>query len=460
MKREMSMKNRSITKVLVTIFALGIGLCLQGHPGYGMPPVKRSVLANGLVLLVSEEHSLPLVTIELLIDAGSRRDPAGKEGLAYLTAQGLLLGTKKHSEVEINEKLDYIGASLAVSVGRDYTSLRLRVLKKDLTEGLELFLETITEPSLPEEKFHREVRETEAAIQSSEERPEVVAEKAFRKKLFLDSPYSHPVEGTRESLGRIKREDVVKFHSAYYSPNISIFTIVGDVTVKEVEDSIVPKLSAWHHASVAAEHFSTTFAGGPETVEIDRDISQANIIIGHQGIRRENPDFYALTVMNYILGGGGFGSRLVDEIRVDRGLAYSVASFFGAGKYQGSFQIILQTKNASAREAISLAIEQMKLMQRELVSKQELERAKKYLTGSFPLRLDTQRELVDFLSRMEYYGLGLDYPERYRSLINSVGREEVLRVARVYLYPKKFILTVVANLKEAGMAGPEGAASD
>ena len=456
MKREMSMKNRSITKVLVTIIALYMGFGLQGHPSYGMPPVKRSVLANGLVLLVSEEHSLPLVTIELLIDAGSRRDPAGKEGLAYLTAQGLLLGTKKHSEAEINEKLDYIGASLAVSVARDYTSLKLRVLKKDLTEGLELFLETITQPSFPEEKFHREVRETVAAIQSSEERPEVVAERAFRRKLFLNSPYSHPVEGSKESLGQIKREDVVKFRSAYYRPNISIFTIVGDVTVKEVEDSMVPKLSGWHHANVAAEHFSTTFARGPETVEIDRNISQANIIIGHQGIRRDNPDFYALTVMNYILGGGGFGSRLLDEIRVKRGLAYTVVSFFEAGKYQGSFQIVLQTKNASAREAISLALEQMKRMQQQLVSQQELERAKKYLTGSFPLRLDTQRELVDFLGQMEYYGLGLDYPERYRSLINSVGREEVLRVAREYLQPDKCVLAVVANLKEANMAESGG----
>jgi zinc protease len=456
----MSMKNRSITKVLITIFALWIGFGLQGHPSYGMPPVTRSVLANGLVLLVSEEHSLPLVTIELLIDAGSRRDPAGKEGLAYLTAQGLLLGTKKHSELEINKKLDYMGASLEISVGRDYTSLKLRVLKKHLTEGLELFLETITEPSFPEEKFHREVRETVAAIQSSEERPEVVAEKAFRKKLFLDSPYSHQVEGTKESLGRIKREDVVKFCSAYYRPNISILTIVGDVTVKEVQGSIVPKLSAWHLASVAAEHFSTTFAKGPETVEIDRNISQANIIIGHQGIRRDNPDFYALTVMNYILGGGGFGSRLMDEIRVKRGLAYGVASFFDAGKYQGSFQIVLQTKNASAREAISLAIEQMKRMQQQMVSQQELERAKKYLTGSFPLRLDTQRELVDFLSRMEYYDLGLDYPERYRSLINSVGREEVLRVARDYLHPDKCVLAVVANLKEANMVESGGSAGD
>ena len=457
----MQASTRTITKVSFIIILLFIALGLRGNTSYAMPPVTRSVLANGLVLLVSAEHSLPLVTIELLIDAGSRRDAPGKEGLANLTAEGLLLGTKKHSEGEINEKLDIMGASLETSVGRDYTSLNLRVLKKHLHQGLELLLEMLTEPAFPQDKLRREVRETVAAIQANEERPEVVAEKTFRRKLFLNSPYSHPLEGTEESLGRIERQDMVKFHTAYYQPNNAIFTVVGDVTGEEVDKQIIGRLAVWPRSTtIPAEHFSTTFAEGPKIEKIDRDITQANIIIGHQGIRRDNPDFYALTVMNYILGGGGFGSRLMDEIRVKRGLAYSVGSFFDPHKYRGSFQIVLQTKNDSAQEAISLAIEQMERMQRELVSKQELERAKKYLTGSFPLRLDTQKELVDFISKVEYYGLGMDYAEHYPSLINSVSREEVLRMAQRYLHPEKYILVVVANLKEAGMAGPGGSASE
>ncbi len=454
------MKTLTVTKVLVTTIVLWIAFGLQGHTSYGIPPVKRSVLANGLVLLVSEEHSLPLVTIELLIEAGSRRDPAGKEGLAYLAAEGLLLGTKKHTEAEVNEQLDFMGASLESSVGRDYATLSLRVLKKDLDKGVALLMETLTEPAFPEEELRSQVQETLASIQASEERPEVVAERAFRKILFGDSPYGHSVEGTKESLGRIKREDIVKFHTTYYHPNSAIFTVVGDVTKEDVDKKIVPKLTPWSRAAIPAEHLSTTFAQGPKIEKIDRDITQANIIIGHQGIRRDNPDFYAVTVMNYILGGGGFGSRLMDEIRVKRGLAYSVGSFFDPGKYRGSFQIVLQTKNASAREAISLALEQMERMQRELVSNQELERAKKYLTGSFPLRLDTQSELVNFLSRVEYYGLGLDYPDRYLSHIRSLTREDILRTAKQYLHPDRYILAVVADLKEAGMGEPGGSASD
>jgi zinc protease len=155
--------------------------------------------------------------------------------------------------------------------------------------------------------------------------------------------------------------------------------------------------------------------------------------------------------MNYILGGGGFSSRLVVEIRNKKGLAYSVASYFDPGKYPGSFQIALQTKNSSAREAIAISIQEMERIQKELVSEKELEGAKKYLIGSFPMRFDTQGKLTNFLTQVEYYGLGLNYPEKYPSLIQSVTREEVLRVARKYLHPKKYVLVIVANLKEAGM---------
>jgi zinc protease len=186
-------------------------------------------------------------------------------------------------------------------------------------------------------------------------------------------------------------------------------------------------------------------------VKIDRDITQANIILGHIGVSRENPDFYALTVMNYILGGGGFSSRLMEEIRNKRGLAYSVATFFDSGKYPGSFQIVLQTKNASAQDAISLSLKQMERIRQEMVAENELEGAKKYLIGSFPMRFDTQGKLANFLSQVEYYGLGLNYPEKYPNLIRSVSREEILRVARIYLHPENYILVVVANLKEAGV---------
>jgi len=416
-----------------------------------MPPIQRTILSNQLVLLVSEEHSLPFVTIQLLIGSGSSKDPSGEEGVSYLTARGLLLGTSKHTVNQINETLDFMGASLSSSSSRDYATLSLRVLKKDLDKGLDLFMEVLTQPTFPEEEIRRELEKTLAAIQSQEDQHEEVAEKAFQKALFLNNPYGHPVEGTKESLPHITHERILRFFRSHYYPNNAILTVVGDMTNEEIKTKLLPRLEKWPKGDILKSSFSTTFEIEQKTVKINRPITQANIILGHAGVSRDNPDYYALTVMNYILGGGGFASRLMEEIRNKRGLAYSVASYFDPGKYPGSFQIVLQTKNASAREAITLSLQAMERIQKELVSEKELEGAKKYLVGSFPMRLDTQGKLVNFLTQMEYYGLGLDYPEKYPSLIRSVTREEILRVAKKYLHPEKYILVIVANLKEAGM---------
>jgi zinc protease len=172
--------------------------------------------------------------------------------------------------------------------------------------------------------------------------------------------------------------------------------------------------------------------------------------LGNVGSKRNNPDFFAMVVMNYILGGGGFSSRLFTEIRAKRGFAYSVHSAFDFKKYTGSFSISLQTKNASAREAISIVLDEIKKMQTEPVTDKELEGARKYLTGSFPLRLDTQAKLAGFLAQVEFYGLGVDYADNYASRILAVTKEDVQRVATKYLRPDNYILVVVGNLKEAG----------
>ncbi len=416
-----------------------------------MPPVQRTALSNGLVLIASEDHSLSFVTVQILINSGSRRDPSGEEGLAYITAKGLLFGTPKRTVNQLNEELDYIGAELGASSGRDYATLTLRVLKKDLDKGLDLFFDVLTQPSFPGEEVQREIEKTLAFIQSAEDQPGEVAEKEFQKNLFPKNPYGHPVEGTKESLPQLKREAILHFYETYYRPNNAILTLTGDMTPDEVKTKLQPRLEKWPAGEVPKESFTAASASGPKTVKIDRAITQSNVIIGQAGVSRENPDFYALNVMNYILGGGGFSSRITQEIRNKRGLAYVADSFFDPGKYPGSFQIVLQTKNASAREAISLSLQQMEAIRKEPVSEKELEGAQKYLIGSFPMRFDTQAKLANFLTQIEYYGLGLDYPQRYPSIIKAITREEVLRVAKTYLHPEEYILVIVGNLKEAGL---------
>jgi zinc protease len=419
-----------------------------------MSPVQRTVLSNGLVLLTSEEHALPFVTFKLLIHAGARRDPSGQGGLASLTARALLFGTQKQSMASVNEQLDFMGASLSSDAGRDYTVLSFRVLKKDLGDGFKLFMQVLCEPVFPVDEVKSEVARTLAAIRASEDRPGEVAERAFLKALYGDSPYGRPVVGTKESVEKLTVEELRRFYGSHYDPSYSIMVIVGDIDENLLKGTIVPQLSAWKARTAPVSAVETKPENAKETVTIDRPLTQANLILGHGGITRGNPDFYAVTVMNYILGGGGLTSRLMQEIREKRGLAYSVSSNFDAGKYQGSFRVVLQTKNASACDAIRLAVAEMSRMRTQLVSEKELDGAKKYLIGSFPLRLITQDGIASFLLQVEYQSLGFDYAKRYPELIQAVTAEDILRVAKAYLHPETYILVAVANVKEAGLIGP------
>jgi zinc protease len=437
---------------LLLIVLLTWPLCIGSiRPAAAMPTVNRLSLPNKMVLLLSEEHSLPFVTLQMVIDGGSRQDLKGKEGLANLTARGLVLGTSKQDVEAINESLDFMGASLHAYANRDYASIHLRVLKKDLGKGLGLLADAIRRPVFPQEELRKEVNKILGAIKSSEEDPGEVAGKVFYKAVFGDSPYSHPVEGTKESVPGIVRENVLHFYNTFYRPNNAILVVVGDITLDDVKAQIIPLFADWAEGPIPGSTVNPVGAGKGEIIRINRELAQANIIIGGIGVPRSNPDYYALTVMNYILGGGGFGSRLMDEVRIKRGLAYSVGSFFAPMKFQGVFQVVLQTKNASSREAIDLVLKQMELIRREPVDAEALERAQNYLIGSFPMRFDTQGKLVNFLSQVEYFGLGLDYPQKYPTLIKSVNGEEILRVAQKYLHPDQSIQVIVGNLKEAGL---------
>lgn len=434
-----------------SLFAFFAAILPVPAHGSSVPPVQRNVLANNLVLLVVEDHSLPFVVFEMLLDAGSRRDPAGQDGLANLTARGLLLGTAKQNRTTMNESVDFLGAILETSAARDYALVRLQTLKKNLDLGFGLFIEALTAPTFPEGEIGSEVQRVLGQIQAIDERPVRFAEKAFREALFSGSPYGHPVEGTRSSVPTLKKDDVARFYQAFYRPNNAVLTIVGDITPEEVKVRLLPALLDWQSAPKPQAEFKAAYAEGPKTMPFDRKVAQASIVMGNYGLRRDDPDYYSAEVMNYILGGGVFESYLMEEIRVKKGLAYSVYSSFVAEKFQGSFQVVLQTKNASAREAISIAKQQMERMRKTPVSEKALTRAKKYLTGSFPLRLDSQSKLAHFFSLVEYYGLGLDYPDKYPRLINGITSKDVLAVANKYLHPDAAVLVVVGDLATAGI---------
>ena len=409
---------------------------------------QRTVLSNGMVLLTSEQRTLPMVSIELLMDAGSVHESAPQAGLANLTARLLTYGTKRRSALQINETLDFIGASLEAACGQDTASLSMTVLKKDLATGLELLADVLTQPTFPQAEIDRQKQAIIATIRATEENPGAVAGKAFAAAIFPQSPYGRPVEGTEATVKTLRQKNLQDFFARYYRPNRAIIAVVGDVSEQEIASLLNTALRSWAKGEPSAVTTVPVKIGPAKLVRVNKELTQANIVMGQSGVARDNPDYYAIQVMNYVLGGGGVSSRAMDSIRNERGLAYSVYSFFAAEKNHGTFEFVMQTKNESALEAIRIANDEIRRMREEPVSEQELNDAKDYLIGSFPLRFDTNRKVASFLAQVEYFKLGLDYPDRYADLIRNVNREEVLRVAKQYLHPETLITVIVGNLKK------------
>ncbi len=447
------MKSAKLLKHKITFFLFGLVIihCSLFTDVYALNANKK-ILASGLTVLHSEKHNIPVVMVTMIVKASPLNEPKEKAGLANLVAELLDEGTKSRKSSEISEEIEFIGASLGASASGDYTTITLSVLKKDADKGFELFSDIILNPLFLQEELDRKRELIKGSLKQREEDPSFVAGRAFNKEVFGEHPYARLVEGSVETISAITREDLMMFHSKHYVPNNAILSVVGDVTPGDLNSLIKKYLGAWQLAEMPEKQINPM----PEEktkkfIKIGKDVKQATIIIGHLGVSRDNPDYYALSVMNYILGGGGLSSRLMQKIRDDMGLAYDVHSFFMPNKEKGAFQAGAQTKNESANTVIAELLKQIEMIREEAVSDQELADAKSYLTGSFPRRLETSRKIADFLANVEFYNLGLDYAEKYPLYINAATKEDVLRVAKKYLDPENFVLIVVADQEKAGI---------
>ena len=444
------MKSR-FGKILFFTFLLNLGLSLFLDLSYALE-VKRSVLDNGLVLLIVERHNLPVVKVSVGIDAGNLHEPEDKAGLAGLVASLLTEGTVRRTSRQISEEIEFVGGSVDTGGGKDFVTANLSVLKKDIDLGFDILSDILLHPSFPEEEIGKKKDRIKGSLKAQEDDPSFVASKNFIHEVFGSQPYGRLVSGTPETLDSITRDDLVQFHSAYYLPNNAVMAVVGDITGEEVQNLLKKYFSDWHSGQGAV--YSLPLPGrakGRKTVLIDKDLTQASIILGHRGVSRDDPDYYALSVMNYIFGGGGFSSRLMQNIREEKGLVYDIRSYFDANKYGGLFEVALQTKNGSANTAIEEVLREMNLIRTAPVSDQELSDAKSFLTGSFPMRIETSGRIAAFLVAVEYYGLGMDYIDRYPVYITSITKEDILRVAKKYLDPEHYVLVVVANQEKAAL---------
>jgi zinc protease len=420
------------------------------------PPKKtkasRSVLDNGMTLVVMRQPSLPFVVVNMSFKAGCIYDPASKAGLASLTADLLTEGTKTRSSQDISLAIDFVGGSLGSSASVDFAGANLTVLKKDIEVGIELLSDIIINPVFDPEEVKRQREQVIASLIDEKDDPRMVAAKAINKLIYGDHPYRYPANGSLETVPNITRDDLVAYHRKYYLPNNALLVAVGDITETEARQLIDKYFKKWKRAPLSLPEITA-----PKPVKekvgqlIDKELTQATIILGHVGIRRDNPDYYALKVMNYIMGGGGFASRLMTHVRDEQGLVYAIYSYFAAAGHAGSFKAVAQTKNENANKVIEAIVKEIQLMRTELVSADELKSAKDYLTGNFPLKLDTNAKVAGFLVDIENFNLGYDYFDKYPEYIKAVTRQKVLEVAEKYLHPDRYCLLVVANQEKAAV---------
>ncbi|MFH0810867.1 MAG: pitrilysin family protein [Pseudomonadota bacterium] len=429
-------------------------LFLLGMPTAGaaaVPKAREARLHNGLRVVMSPQHGLSLVSLAMVVADGSRSDPLGHAGLASLTSALLREGTPSRGAEQLANEVDFLGATLSADTDFDFTIVATSMLAKDFDKALAIFADVLRRPTFPEEEVSRKRQELLAGIEAEQQDPGRVANRAFLAALYGDeAPYGHPPEGSDKGLKACTRKNIVSHYQRFYLPNNCILVAVGDFEDEVLLQRLESAFGDWPQGEVPRLEPPRPASPTKSQVLINQPISQANVTMGRMAIQRSDPDFYALQVGNYILGGGGFSSRLIEEVRVKRGLAYSVSSNLNALTWPGSLEVTMQTSNPTAQEAIDIVRAQTGLMAEQPVKPEELKAAKQYLVGSFPLKLDSNTKLTRYLALVSFYGLGLDYAERYPALIESQTPESILAAWKRKVASHEPTTVVVANLSAAG----------
>ena len=431
---------------LVLGVVLGV-LALAARGVEPAPLAHREILPNGIVLLVAERPGVPIVAARAYVQsAGAAFDPADRRGLANLTAALLTRGAGGRTAAEIDAAIEFVGGRLEAGADRDGLVAAVDVLRKDLGLGLDLLAAVVLSPAFPDVELGRKVTEIQAAIQRAEESPDGVAGRALRRLIFAPHPYAWPVEGTRESVARLRRADVVDFYRGHVRPDTTIIAVVGAIGVDEARREIATRFGGWTRPTQPVPTLAMATGTTPPRVEVvKRELAQATILMGRVAVRQTDPDYYPLAVASYVLGGGA-SSRLYGRVRDDGGLAYSVWSDLAPARYGALLVVGAQTRSAAAPKVIELLREEMARLAREPVGGAELDLAKSYLVGSFPLRLDTTAKVAGFITGVEAQGLGLDYADRYRRAIAAVTAADVQRVSARFLAPATFDRVVVGQV--------------
>ncbi|MBI1176628.1 hypothetical protein GC207_04230 [bacterium] len=420
------------------------------------PPLAadyRHVLNGGVVAYLVPDRTLPLVDIDVMFRVGEHLDPKGKEGLAsltgYLMARG---GTKSKTAEELDERMDFLAAQLGTGIQGFQGNAHLNLLSKDLDEGLSILREVLAEPRFQEDKIALRKEQIIAEMKQRNDDSADIEQRERRFLAFGEHFWSNRLE-TKSSVDSISRDDLIAFHHKWIQPKNFIIAVAGDFDVDDMTARLNKLIADWPYSGeTAPEPPANPEMAKPGIYLVDKDVNQGRVTLMLPGIQRDNPDYFACLVMNDILGGGGFTSRLMNRIRSDEGLAYSAGSAFQAGVYApGPFIAVFQSKSRTVPYATSIIEQELKRMADQPVSDEELNTSKRSFIDTFPQNFASKSAVAGLFGNDELTGRFAkdpDYWKEFRGKIDAISEDDVQKVAKKYLKPNDAVILVVGQKKE------------
>lgn len=409
--------------------------------------IQQWQTASGSEVYFVENHDLPIVDISVNFAAGSARDTVEKSGVAGITRYLMTLGAAGMTDEKIANKMADIGAILGGDFDADRAGFKLRTLssEREKTQALDVFSKVLQQPDFPEAVLEREKARIISSLQESATQPESISSKAFMTALYGSHPYSLDDSGEVDTVAKIRRDDLQSFYKQYYGAKGAVVAIIGDLTREQAAAIADNVTSGLPKATSVNPIPAVSLPMQPVEKRIAHPASQSHILLGYPGIKRGDPDLFPLYVGNYILGGGGFVSRLTEEVREKRGLVYSVYSYFMPMAESGPFQIGLQTKKDQAEDALKLVKETLANFIRDGITEKELKAAKANIIGGFPMRIDSNGKILDYLAMIGFYKLPLNYLDEYNRNVEKVTVAQIKDAFSRRLKPENFVTIIVGD---------------
>lgn len=439
----------------INTFLIAAACALLSNAANAGVNIEHWTTPTGARVYFVASDALPILDVQVDVAAGSAQDPAAKSGLAAITRGMLDAGVQADGanapaldEEQIAGRVVDLGIQFGGGVDGDRTSVTLRTLAdpEQRNDSLALLRRLLAAPSFPEAVLTREKTRTIAAIQEANTRPGTVLSRRFNAALYGDHPYGRTP--SVESVGAVTRDDIVAFHRNNYSSAGAVISMIGNITRAEAE-RIAADLSAALPSRAPVPAIAAVTRPKAETIRIDHPSTQAHIAVGMPAVKRSDPDYYALLVGNYTLGGGGFVSKLMQEVREKRGYAYDVHSYFAPRLLEGPFQIGLQTRREQTDDALKVVNAVLDDYLKKGPSEAELAAAKKFYIDGLALRIDSNAKLLGYLSAIGFYGLPLTYIDDYPKIIGAVTAAQV-RAAFASHLSKDNLVTVIVGAGSAG----------